>query len=138
MRAVTVSAPVLHVRSAHPGDMPYVLATWVRSYAMGQSSARRQQAILDFRRRYVDAIMAQDPHIVVLCSPSSHSTLHGYAVVLHGGLAWAYVAKPLRREGYARQVITSALRYYPESIRTHSRWPWESERYRFEKLQRAA
>lgn len=133
-----MTAPALDTRSAHPGDMPYVLATWVRSYAMGQSSARRQQAIIDFRRRYVDRIMAASPHVVVLCSPESHRTLHGYAVELDGGIAWAYVAKPLRGRGYARQVMTAALRGYPEHIRVHSRWPFDSPRFRFEKLQRAA
>jgi GNAT superfamily N-acetyltransferase len=131
-------ADSLRQRSATPSDMPYVLATWVRSYGSGIPSARRQQAVADYRRRYVDRIMASDPHIVLLCSPESRNTLHGWCCAIAGGVAWVYVAKDLRRLGLARRLITAALREYPETIRVHCAWPWTSDRFRFEKLKEAA
>jgi hypothetical protein len=131
-------ADSLRQRSATPSDMPYVLSTWVRSYGSGIPSARRQQAVADYRRRYVDRIMASDPHIVLLCSPESRNTLHGYAVAVGDALAWCYVAKDLRGLGLAKRAITGALRGYPEKIPVHCVWPWQSERFVFEKLKEAA
>ncbi len=128
----------LRQRSATPSDMPYVYSTWVRSYASGVSSDRRQQAVVRFRDGYVDLVMNSDPHIVLLCSPESRNTLHGYAVAVDGALAWVYVARDLRRLGLARRAITAALRGYPETIRVHCAWPWDSERFVFEKLKEAA
>ncbi len=128
----------LRARSAHPGDLPYILSTWVRSYGSGIPSARRQQAVADYRRRYVDRVMASDPHIVLLCSPESRNTLHGYAVAVGDALAWVYVARDLRGLGLAKRAITAALRGYPETIRVHCAWPWDSGRFVFEKLKEAA
>lgn len=126
--------PELRQRNATPEDMPYVLSTWVRSYGSSIPSARRQQAIVEFRRRYVDRVMRKNPHIVLLCSPDSHKTLHGYAVALDGALVWTYVTKDLRRLGLARDAITAALRGYPDTIRVRCAWPWTSDRFKFERI----
>ncbi len=128
----------LHTRSAHPGDLPYVLATWVRSYGRQFSAARRGPVLDKFRHEYVDRVMAADPHIVMLCSPEKHSALHGYAIALNGSLAWAYVAKDLRRNGYARDAITASMRGYADTIRVTWRWPFETKRFRLERLAIAA
>ncbi len=140
----------LRQRSATPEDMGYILSTWVRSYGSRISSDRRQVAIVDFRRRYVDRVMKRDPHIVVLCSPNSRTTLHAYAVAVDGGLAWCYVTKDLRRElepgtgrvvsapCLAKRCIEAALRGYPDHVRVFCAWPWESSRYKFERLPVAA
>lgn len=131
--------PILHTRNAHPGDMPYVLATWVRSWVAAlPRSKRADMAPTNYRRTYVDKVMAADPHIVVLCSPEKHSALHGYVVTLDGAIAWAYVVRDLRRLGYAREAITAALRGYPDAIRCFMAWPFPSKRFRFERLERAA
>ncbi len=121
-------------RNAIEADMPYVLSTWVRSYGSRVPSSRRQEAIVQFRRRYVAPVLAADPHIVVLCSPERPSALHGYAISLAGALVWAYVAKDLRRHGLARQAIAAALRDYPDAIPVNAQWPFPSERFRFQKL----
>ncbi len=124
----------LHTRSAHPGDIPYVLATWIRSYGRQFSAARRGPVLDKFRHEYVDRVMAADPHIVMLCSPEKHSALHGYSISTNGHLAWVYVAKDLRRNGYAREAITSVLRGYPDRIVVNWRWPFESTRFVLNRL----
>ncbi len=128
----------LRQRSATPEDMGYILSTWVRSYGSRISSDRRQVAIVDFRRRYVDRVMKRDPHIVVLCSPNSRTTLHSYAVAVDGGVAWTYTTRDLRGLGLAKRCIEAALRGYPDHVRVFCAWPWESSRYKFERLPVAA
>ncbi len=130
-----MTSPALHTRYAHPGDLPYVLATWPRSYV---GAYKGRDSFAEFRRSYMDPIMKADPAIVVLCSPESHATLHGYAVAAGKALAWVYVAKDLRGQGYAREAITAVLRGYPSEIRCHKAWPFESSRFIFERLRRAA
>ena len=121
-------------RSALPADMPYILSTWVRSYGSMVPSARRQSAIVEFRRRYVDRIMAQDPHIAVICSTGRGSTLHGYAVALDGAICWAYVAADLRGHGLARQAMSGALGAYPSTISVNVVWPFPTTRFKFQRL----
>ncbi len=135
MDRVLGMTPTLHTRSAHGGDMGYVISTWMRSY-VGPYNGKL--SFPDYRKRYVDKVLSADPHIVVLCSPEKHSALHGYAVALDGAIAWTYVVKDLRRQGYAREAMTAALRGYPDEIRTHMAWPFPSKRFRFERLERAA
>ncbi len=130
--------PNLHTRSAHPGDLPYVLATWVRSYASSRPRAQQSGAAARFRREYVDPVMYLDPHIIVLCSPESHRTLHGHVVALGDALCWLYVARDLRRQGYARELCMAALGGYPESVPVHRPWPFETKRFTFRKLEKAA
>ncbi len=126
----------LRQRSATPEDMPYVFSTWMRSYGSRIPPNRpdRDGRIVDFRRGYVDRIMKMDPHIVLLCSPTSPRTLHSYAVAVRGGLAWAYTTRELRGMGLAKRCITAALREYPDVVRAFCDWPWESSRYKFERL----
>lgn len=120
------------MREAADGDLPYVLSSWVRNYGDTIRRTHRQRAIIEFRRDYVNRIVGKSPRIVVLCSSRSPSTLHGYAVVLDGALAWAYVTKDLRGMGLGRRVITEALGGYPDQIRTLRAWPTESARFRFQ------
>lgn len=122
------------VRPALESDMPYVLSTWVRSYGSGVPNMRRQQAIVAFRKRYVDRIMGMHPRIMVLCSPESRGTLHGYAIEHRGALAWVYVTRELRKMGMAKKAIRAALSDYPEDIRVHCAWPFPTTRFRFERL----
>lgn len=127
-----MTAPALLTRPANASDMPFVLATWVRSYAFG----KRGGAASTFRHSYVDPIMKSAPSIVVLCSPGNTNTLHGYAVATGSGLAWVYVAKDLWRLGYARQLIEAALGGYPEHVTVHHAWPWPTRRFQFRKFER--
>jgi hypothetical protein len=121
----------LLTREANAADMPYVLATWVRSYGSRVPSKRRQQAIASFRSRYVDELLRKGARITVLCSASSPSTLHGYVVEHEGAIAWAYVVSGLRKLGFARRMILAALGAYPEQISLLCAVPFQSKRFHF-------
>lgn len=129
-----MTAPALLVRPATTEDMPFILATWVRSYAFG----KRGGAASVFRRSYVEPILRTSPKLVVLCSPGNERVLHGHACATRTGLAWVYVAHDLWGLGYGRQLITAALGKYPDTIEVHHAWPHPSKRFQFRKFERKA
>lgn len=129
-------SPVLHTRKAGPDDMGFVFSTWMNSHVFAQPDRERARVRRSFRSTYVDPILREKPSVIVLYSPDAPRTLHGHAVMTREALAWIYVAFDLRREGYARQLVTALLGGYPETIQTHTAWPFASARYQFRKYER--
>lgn len=118
--------------------MGFVVSTWMKSHIHNFRDRYRANIARAFREQYLNPILSERPAIVVLYSPDAPRTLHGHAVMTDGVLAWSYVAYDLRREGYCRQLITALLGDYPKSIPTHSAWPFDSNRYIFQKYERRA
>ncbi len=132
-----MSTPALLVRPATADDRAFVCSTWVNGYAHSIRDRARRAAAVAFRCSYVDPILSEAPRIVVLCSPDNPRSLHGHAIATREGvLAWAYVTRDLRRNGYARALIGAAMGSYGDKIPMHFRWPFESERFIFTKYER--
>lgn len=132
-----MSAVPLATRDAGPGDMGFVFSTWMNGHVFHFPDRERARVRRMFRATYVDPILAERPRVVVLHSPDTPRALHGHAVLTREGiLAWVYVARPLRREGYGRQLVTALLGDYPARIPIHVAWPFPSSRYTFVKFER--
>lgn len=136
---VVVTDPTaLIVRPAGLEDMGFVYSTWVNSHVYSQPDRDRARVRKFFRYSYVLPLLGTLPRILVLASPDRPNTLHGHVVARGGVLCWAYVAFPLRRAGYGRQLITAVLGEYPDTIPVHTMWPFESTRFQFKKWERVA
>ncbi len=130
-----MSAPTLLVRPATPDDMAFVWTTWINSYSFTIRDRSRRCAAAAMRKSYVDPILRLSPRLMVLCSPDNPRALHGHAVATKEALAWVYVTKDLREQGYGRQLIEGVLGEYPACIQVHWKWPFESGRYTFLKFE---
>lgn len=116
-------------RPMRPEDRRFVVPTWVRSLAHTRRGEERTATL----RRYwdiVDRILdAPATRVMVLASDEAARTLHAWAAATGDVLHYAYVPPELRAQGFARQVITSALGSYPAHITTSHDWPFASTRF---------
>lgn len=104
----------LGIRDKTDGDVPFIMATWMRGYGHRVCERERPQAVKKYRIE-ADAFFAHFPTSIV-CSPEREDTIHGWACGRGNFLAWAYVPVDLRGYGIGRVVMTETLGDYPGTI----------------------
>lgn len=109
----------------------YLYTTWQRSYA---NLSRINRRVYDEHHpRLIERLIARS-QTLLLCSPEVESTILAWACAEPPVLHYAYVPKELRRQGFARELITRLMGEYPDRIECTHRWPFhttEGRRFAF-------
>jgi hypothetical protein len=127
---IDVEGIALRCRAWAPGDRAYIATRWVTSYDTERAGISRD----DYRARQariVDHVLdSRQTVAVVVCSESTPTALHAWAVAsLAGPLHYAFCDPKLRRRGLAKAAITTALGSYPTRIDCTHSWPHRSGRF---------
>ncbi|HMY78972.1 MAG TPA: hypothetical protein PLT98_09515 [Thauera aminoaromatica] len=110
-------------------DRGFVASRWRNSYSAQRAGVDREAYLAQWK--LIDRLL--DRAIVkVVCDAEVPTTIHAFAVgerpdVLH----YAYTVPALQGHGLARAAIQETLGDVVRARCTH-RWPWASERYRFD------
>ena len=104
----------LRVRWLEESDRAFVASTWINSYkeisSLAPSVVKKHPAI-------VDMILDGAGDVFVLCSKDREKVLHGFvAGSARKHLHYVFVAKDLRKRGFARRLVISMLDGYRDSI----------------------
>lgn len=125
--------PQLKLRWMEAEDKAFVASTWLRSYQSqwGLSSARIAQhaslivdrLIRSSLRGIAQAVPSAAPAIILVqCSPEKEKILHGFVCGVPGEfLHYVYVPEKLRGHGYARRMVRTIMKGYPDQIRSSHR-----------------
>lgn len=104
----------LRIRWLEQGDRGFVASTWINSYKEVSSLA---PSILSKHPVIVDTILDGAGDVFVLCSKEKEKVLHGFvAGSARKHLHYVFIAKDLRRRGFARRLVTALLDSYKDPI----------------------
>ena len=110
-------------------DRGFIASRWRNSYSAQRAGVDREAYLAQWK--LIDRLLDRAT-VKVVCDAEVASTIHAFAVadapnVLH----YAYTVPSLQDHGLARAAIKAALGDVMRVRCTH-RWPWASERYRYD------
>lgn len=115
-------------RPAGPDDMPFIFATWLKSYVPTTGIARKF-AFDGHHQVITDIIRREDTQELVACHPEVASMILGWAVWSGDVLHYVFSRGAVRRQGLARQFserivgIKWLSHWTPEGARVAKLWP---------------
>jgi hypothetical protein len=105
---ILIAGHPVGLRYAEPGDVAYVVATWLQSMTEGVTRRRRGRRMEELRPE-VQARLARYS-AVVACSPEHPSTIHGWICWGARGLEYVFVPYKLRGHGLAKAMVAACER----------------------------
>ena len=111
-----VKSELIGIRDSNPGDINFILATWLRGLKYGNDWFQMIDPDIYFSiyQSAIEAILAK-PNITVkvACLKDDPEVVVGYAVYANQRLDWVFVKKAWRGIGIAKSLI-------PDDIKTVS------------------
>ena len=109
----------IKIRDAHPEDINFIYATWLRSYRTGSSIGRQSRNTIYYREynKVIDQILNSST-IKIACLDEDELIILGYAVFDRENIHYIFVKEAFRRLGIAKRLVESSL-ILPETC-THS------------------
>lgn len=100
----------IKIRQMGPGDMPYVLSTWLRDLRDADGSPMPDDLFFQAHRALIERVLA-DPQTVALvaCAADDPTEIWGYVVAEPSEvLWWVQTRKALRGQGLGRRLLAEA------------------------------
>ena len=109
----------IKIRDAHPEDINFIYATWLRSYRRDSDVGRQARNLVYYKEynKVIDHLLTSST-IKVACLDDDEVVILGYAVFDRDNIHYVFVKEAFRRLGIAKRLIESSL-ILPETC-THS------------------
>lgn len=108
-----------NLRAPRPGDMPFILDSWQRSFSRSPfAGVVPNSKWMETARTLVSALLARGAKLVVACNPEDEDQILGWACaeeddrkcVVH----YVYVKDPYRKDGLSTELLGALLPVEPE------------------------
>lgn len=99
---------LIQIRDAVPGDMAFVLATWLRGLKFGNSWYKliNTEIYYDFYHKVLENLLLRPKVIIkIACLKEDPQIILGYSVYDDSKLHWVYVKKAWREIGIAKSLF---------------------------------